>query len=132
MRLYGASRATVQHATMWKRLRDLYHWPITSTWIDDIATEVTPITELSDMWNRIDDEVYDATDLILYVRKEDFPLKGALVEVGMALANGAKVYVVVNDVELEPCTCKPLGSWINHSGVSLVSNLELLGTVLGL
>ena len=74
---------------------------------------------------RIGDEVRGAERLILYVEPDDFSLKGALVEVGLALGAGVKIFVVAPGVEIEPRSCRPIGSWINHPLVQVVSSIEL-------
>ena len=76
------------------------------------------------MWERIQHEVTTATALILYAEADDFPLKGALVEVGMALAAGVPVIAVLPGVELEPRSMRPVGSWMAHPLVSVVHGLD--------
>lgn len=51
---------------------------------------------------------------ILYAEPEDFPLKGALIEVGMALAFGIPVGLVLPGVNLEEGSMRPVGSWMHH------------------
>lgn len=109
-RVYGASR--VKHAAMWKALRDAGE-PIISSWIDEAGEGETK--SLSELWERIEREVKSATLLVLYVEENDFPLKGALIEAGMAIAFGVPVFVVLGgDFELETRTLRPLGSWAQH------------------
>jgi hypothetical protein len=97
--------------------------PIISTWIDDgDGDEVADFTEL---WTRIHREVLAAERLVLYARKDDFPFKGALTEVGLAMGAGVPVLVVLDrDVELKGSTFRPLGSWIKHPGVRMIASLE--------
>jgi hypothetical protein len=112
--LYVASRARVpQRPQMWRRLRDRLGWNILSTWIDEADEGATQSFE--ELWARIEREITASDALMLYARPEDFPLKGALIEVGMALALGKPVAVVLGPgLELEGCTKRPLGSWVDH------------------
>lgn len=111
-KFYTASRASIpERAAMWRRLRD-GGVEVTSTWIDEAGEGQSAC--LTNLWARIAFEVSAADFLILYAEKNDFPLKGALIEVGMAVGNGKRVLVVVPDVELEPRSLRPLGSWAMH------------------
>ena len=86
--IYVASR--VRHAAMWRTARES-GFPIISTWIDE-AEQVEP-ESMSDLWQRCITEARDADALVFY-REGDEPLKGALVEVGAALAAGKQVIAV--------------------------------------
>ncbi len=111
--IYVASR--VRHAGMWQKLRATY--PINSTWIDEAGDGET--ADLAKLWERIHVEVLMARAIVLYVEPNDFPLKGALIEVGMALAVGKPIFVSACDVELEERSLRPLGSWLHHPRVVL-------------
>jgi hypothetical protein len=119
--VYVASRASIpERAAMWRELR-ANGAMIVSTWIDeDGEGETGCYTEL---WSRIEQEIRAADRLVLYVEAEDFPLKGALIEVGMALAMGKPVFVVAPGVTLHPRSMRPLGSWAAHPGVSFVDTV---------
>jgi len=109
LRFYAASR--VRHADMWRRLRDDgFH--VSSSWIDEAGPGQT--ADLSELWKRVEREVRDATVLVLYVEPDDFPLKGALVETGMALASSVPIIVVSPGCTFEPPSYRPIGSWIRH------------------
>lgn len=111
-KFYTASRASLpERPAMWRKLRD-GGVKITATWIDEAGEGETAC--MTDLWRRIDYEVRSADFLILYAEPDDFPLKGALIEVGMAIGNGKRVLVVVPGVELEPRSLRPLGSWAMH------------------
>lgn len=107
---------------MWKALRK-GGAAIVSTWIDEAGTGDT--TDFTELWSRIESEIRMADRLVLYVEPGDFPLKGALVEVGMALARGKQVMVVAPGVVIDPRDFKPLGSWVGHPNVSLCDSLAL-------
>lgn len=117
--IYVASR--VHHAPMWRDLRQ--SWPINSTWIDEAGEGET--ADLGELWARIEAEICQADAVVMYVCQKDFPLKGALIEAGMALAIGKPVIVVADGVELEPRSMRPLGSWVHHPLVRLVMDGSL-------
>lgn len=112
---YVASRASVpERGAMWRALR-ASGIPVTSTWIDEDGEGQTE--DNGELWERIRREVRAAEALILYVEPDDFPLKGALVEVGMAMALNIPVGVIAPGVELQARSLRPLGSWAAHPRV---------------
>lgn len=120
---YIASRASLpERSAAWRRLRDVDGWKITSTWIDEAGAGQTP--DLGALWLRIETEVAASERLVLYVEPEDFPLKGALIEVGMALAHRIPIRVVAPGVVLEPVSFRPIGSWVRHPLVTFVDTME--------
>lgn len=120
--LYVASRASLAaRPRMWQRLR-AKGWPIVSTWIDETGEGETD--DFTELWARIEKEVRAAAGLILYAEASDFPLKGALVEVGMAIGMGKPVAVVVPDVLLCDRHMRPLGSWAHHPLVTICNDLD--------
>lgn len=86
-------------------------------------------TDLSLLWIRIEEEIESAERLVLYVEPDDFPLKGTLVEAGIALANKVPIYIVAPNVSIDEKTFRPIGSWINHPLVKIVDTMAeaLLG-----
>lgn len=110
--VYVASRASIPERVQYWRLLRRLGWPIASTWIDEAGSGETE--DLGELWTRIGREVTGSAGLILYVEPADFPLKGALVEVGMALAAGVPVVVVAPGVDVEPRSSRPIGSWMMH------------------
>lgn len=111
--IYVASRT--KHAAMWKQCR-AEGVPIISTWIDEAGEGET--ANFGDLWLRIQKEVVGAERLVFFAENGDFPLKGALIEVGMALAAGVPVYLVLDpETELEERSLRPLGSWARHPHV---------------
>lgn len=119
MKIYGASKT--QHAPLWEQMHrkgvDLvsnWHAPeVMKTYADDDPAL------LAVLWMRIYHEIGVANCLVLYVTPDDkTPLKGALVEVGMALAMGKPIHVVRPGVKLGEFF-RPLGSWIAHTNVIL-------------
>lgn len=119
---YIASRASIPaRSASWRRLREV-GWIINSSWIDAISENEA--TDLSVLWVRIEAEIRCSERLILYVEPDDLPLKGAFVEVGMAIASGVKVYVVAPGVNIDPVNRNPLGSWACHPNVRIVRDME--------
>ncbi len=120
--IYVASRASIPaRSAMWRQLRETGA-PIISTWIDEAGAGETK--DLSELWARIEAEIRRADRLVLYVEPEDFPLKGAFIEVGMALALGKPVYVVLPGVTLQPGNWSPLGSWARHPLVQFADDAQ--------
>jgi hypothetical protein len=120
---YIASRATLpERSAAWRRLRDVDGWKITSSWIDEAGPGETP--DLGSLWVRIESEIARSERLILYVEAGDLPLKGALIEVGMAIAHGIPVRVVAPGVVLDPTSLRPLGAWVRHPLVAFCDTMD--------
>jgi hypothetical protein len=120
--VYVASRASLAaRPEMWKAFR-ASGWNITSTWIDEAGEGET--SDFTELWARITREIRAAAGVILYAERADFPLKGALVECGIAIGMGKPVYVVLPDVNLEGRTLKPIGSWVKHGLVKRAVTCE--------
>jgi len=107
--IYVASKT--KHARRWVALRDT-GVPIVSTWIDEAGPGES--VSLQDLWVRCITEASTADAVLLYTEPGD-GLKGALVEVGAALAFGVPVYVVGDGTE---------GSWVCHPCVVRVATIE--------
>jgi hypothetical protein len=120
--IYVASRASVlERGQMWRDCRDRGA-PIISTWIDEDGPNDT--AALDELWTRILREVTGASGLVLYVEPSDFPLKGAFVEIGMALAANVPITIVAPGVEITGRNQRPFGSWIKHPLVSFADAVE--------
>lgn len=129
--IYIASKT--RHAKKWQRLRD-EGVPICSTWIDEAGPGQTQ--SMRHLWLRIRDEIRDCSVLLLYANNQDFhpidsvrkwagsPLKGALVEAGMALAFDKRIIVALEGVTLDR-NMRPIGSWVNHDRVWMYPSLKL-------
>lgn len=110
--IYVASRASLpERSAMWRRHRECGA-VINATWIDEAGEGET--ADFSELWTRIAGEIARSEMLILYAEPGDFPLKGALVEVGIALGCGIPVRAVLPAVVLDGRTSRPVGSWIQH------------------
>lgn len=117
--IYVASRASVpERPAMWRKLRDAHGWNITSTWIDEAGEGETG--DFAELWTRIEAEIDKSEGLILFAKQADFPLKGALIEVGMAIGMRKPVAVCLSGPPfLEARSLRPVGSWLQHPRVRL-------------
>jgi hypothetical protein len=120
--IYVASRASLpERPAMWRRLRD-EGWNIVSTWIDEAGDGETD--DFSELWNRITREIQSACKVVLYAEQCDFPLKGAIVEAGIALGMGKSVVVCLPGVVLDGRSSRPIGSWVSHPRVYRIDDLN--------
>jgi len=112
--IFVSSRASVpERSAMWRKLRDDEGWRIVSTWIDEAGEGET--ADQGELWTRIHAEISACDGLILYAEPGDFPLKGSLVEVGVAIGMNKPVVLVLSDWSaFEEKGCRPLGSWMRH------------------
>jgi hypothetical protein len=109
--VYVASRT--KHAPMWRAMKASGR-PILSTWI-----RAGDAPDMPDLWARVAREIPRAERLVLFISPLDSPLRGAFVEVGMALAAGVPVFVAAGDApEIL------LGSWIHHPLVTRCATLD--------
>jgi hypothetical protein len=122
MKFYVASRASLpERGAMWRGFR-ARGVQITSSWIDEDGDGETE--DFTELWDRIEHEIALADVLVLYAETDDFPLKGALIEAGIALGLGKAVTVCLPDVELQERTFRPIGSWVAHPLVERNDNIE--------
>lgn len=128
--VYVASRASnPERPAMWRELR-ARGWPIISTWIDEAGPGET--ADLGELWQRIEREIRGSRGVVLFAQAEDFPLKGALVEVGMAIGAGLPVAVVLPDGVEDWRSCRPVGSWVRHPLVQFRATVEgAMAAILG-
>lgn len=111
-KIYVASRASLpERPAMWRQMRQ-EGWRITSTWIDE--SEPGQTLSMTDLWARIHSEIWEANGVMLYAEPGDFPMKGALIEAGIAIGLQKPVVVCMPGVNLEQPSLRPIGSWIAH------------------
>lgn len=124
-KFYVASRASIpERGAMWRKFRE-QGVVITSSWINEDGEGQTE--DFTDLWARIQNEIEQCNVLVLYAEPDDFPLKGALIEVGIALGLYKKVIVCLPGVSLEHRSMRPAGSWIWHR---LVQRNDDIGSIL--
>ncbi len=120
--IYVASRASVpDRVAMWKRFQ-ASGVKINSSWINEAGQGET--LNYTHLWERITDEIACSQALVLYAEPDDFPLKGALVEVGAALGLGRPVVACLPGVQVEPRNCRPVGSWLAHPLVRHIDSIQ--------
>ena len=122
--IYVASRASIPaRAAMWREMRD-QGAPILSSWIDESGEGET--ASFGELWQRIVGEIRSSYGLIFYAEPDDLPLKGAYVEVGMALACDKPVIVVTPSVAFnhDGKRPRPLGSWVAHPHVQFRDDIR--------
>lgn len=123
-RIYIASRASIpERSAMWRSYRDA-GVRMTSSWIDEAGEGQT--ADFAELWTRIHAEIVESDRLVLYAEAEDFPLKGALIEAGIALGLNKPVTVCLPGVVLNGRTSRPIGSWIQHPLVSRNDDIAAL------
>lgn len=123
LRVYIASRARPDLSMMWRRVRAEGKIEVTSRWIDELSDRST--IDFRRLWRHIGEDISRSQALIVYLESRDLPARGALVEIGMALATSLPVIVVAPDVVFESDTDWPLGSWIHHPLVRVMPSLTL-------
>jgi len=117
--VYVASRASVpERPAYWRRLRE-EGYRLTSSWIDE-----GPAPCMATLWSKIEQEIADSAGVLLYAEPDDFPLRGALIECGMALGVGKSVALVLPNVEIELPSYRPIGSWVCHPKVQRFDTVE--------
>lgn len=118
IRVYPSSK--VKHAPMWRKLQqEVPHVFFDARWIKRAEKEEQMQgDDFHDLWKECQEDIKDADVLLVYAEDGD-QLKGALVEVGMALAFGVQVMLVtaVEDKHV-------FGTWMHASGVGWTSTME--------
>ena len=115
-RIYVSSRASIpERPAMWRRYREM-GINIVSTRID--APDDQSKISFSTLWSNIQEEILSCDRFIFYAEPDDFPVKGALVEVGMAVAYVKPIWVLGNNLDVQKPTYRPLGSWIEHHSIT--------------
>lgn len=108
--IYFASKT--RHAPRWREIR-ASGVPVISTWIDQAEEGQT--SDWQDLWDRCIGEASHAGALIVY-REEGDRLRGALCEMGAALASGVRVFWVG--------PTEDMGSAMKHREVTIMATLE--------
>lgn len=108
-RIYTASKT--RHAGKWRDLRAAGH-AVCASWIDEECPEDKSKPEIPGLWAAMVREAAGCDAVLMYHEAGEV-LKGALIEVGCALAHGKPVYLC-GDVSV-----KALGSWVSHPLVTV-------------
>lgn len=121
--IYIASRASLpERSAMWRAFRNNEGVNLTSSWIDEAGEGQT--ASFAELWDRILLEIAGSDRLVLYAEPADFPLKGALIEVGIALGLRKPVTVCLPGVKLDGRTHRPIGSWIECRSVTRCDDIR--------
>lgn len=116
MKIYIASK--LHHAPMLRNLRDAWREDgliINSRWLDQAQHEATATPDdFKIFWHTDHIDITECNALVLYTTPDD-ELRGALVEVGMALAL-AKPVVLAGDN-------RAFGSWQYHASIVRATGL---------
>lgn len=107
--IYVASKT--RHAWIWKELRAAGHM-IVASWIDEAGHGQT--LDWADLWRRCVREVAFADVCVVY-REDSELLKGALIEMGVALAKDKRVFFVGNPGGIDA---------VNHPSVTVFDSVE--------
>lgn len=115
IRIYPASK--LHHGKQWRDLcatssKFIFH----ARWLKHnmIGTPDAP-GEAEEFWRQDIQDVMSA-DAVMVYSEENEPLRGALVEAGVALACGIPVYVIGDSISY--------GTWQYHTGVTRVKSLS--------
>jgi hypothetical protein len=114
--IYIASKT--KHAKVWKAYRDA-GFPLASTWIDEAGKGETE--NFADLWMRCVWEATNCAVLIAY-REKDEVLKGAMIEIGCAIASG-RLVLLCGDWEGFSFTAHPLVKIVEN-----INNAFAIGT----
>jgi hypothetical protein len=106
---------------MWLNLR-AQGVPISSTWIDQANEGETE--DFSMLWDQIIEDIRSSSALLFYAAHDDFPLKGAFVEVGIAMDWELPIFVVLDNVTPQGRTMRPVGSWVLHRSVQIFQTVD--------
>lgn len=122
--IYMASKA--HHRPRWRVLRDASGFNIVSSWIDtpdEYSTDPTGL-DYRRLWAKCVADVHRCDTLVVYVESGEH-MKGALVEVGVALGLGKEV-IITGDLGDN-------GTWAHHERVQTSDKTveELLGWIYG-
>jgi hypothetical protein len=115
--VYPASKP--RHAPMWRNLRDRGHLNIIGTWINYDEKDDNTIPCWTGLWLACAREAAAADVTVVYVERDDV-LRGAYVEMGVALASG-KLVIVVNpdDVTVTDAVHHPMVTMVKSMGAAL-------------
>lgn len=112
--VYVASKT--KHMSMWNGFRTR-GYPIVARWLDFVGTP-----HYSMLWQGISLDVTASCGVVMYVAPNE-TLKGALIEVGMALGQGKRVAVILDRVPIDDAY-DPIGSWLSHPFVRIVRTID--------
>lgn len=92
MKFYTAGKTW--HAPKFKRLRDDFAMPVLSRWIDLGQDSDIVKNRKGDLWEMCREDVSASDFVLLYSENFEEEQRGALVEIGMAIALNKPIYAV--------------------------------------
>jgi hypothetical protein len=110
--VYIASKT--KYAPLWRQMRDEQGIPIIGTWIDEAGAGET--SDFADRWRRCIAESSSCDLFILFVEPDDH-IKGALVELGVAL-HAERSVAIVGDCPSVPA------SLMHHPNITRYASVE--------
>lgn len=118
IRVYPSSK--VKHALMWRELQNTVphvffnaRWPHRAKKESELNHD-----DFRDLWMECKEDIMDSDAVLVYAEDGEV-LKGALVEVGIAIANDIPVILVTTDENR-----LAYGTWIHTDGVEWVDTLD--------
>lgn len=121
--IYVSSK--VIHAEMWQLLRRDRGVPINSSWIyDPTQFDLMNRNQCSKAWAKYVKEVREASCVLAYTTDGDKPLKGGLIEIGIAIGLGKLIFLVAESKDFSTDWMHNLGTWIHHDAVVKCFNLQ--------
>jgi hypothetical protein len=117
LRVYPSSK--VKHAPMWMKLQTkVPHLFLNARWLKWAERKNSLNTnDFQALWKDCQEDIGTSDVLILYTEEGDV-LKGCLVEVGMALANGIRVIIVASESNR-----LSYGTWVHNDSVKWVTSM---------
>ena len=100
MRFYTAGK--IWHAPRFRQLRDELGFPVNARWIDLESDNPIVMFRKDLLWQMCLEDVTQSDFLLLYCGDESEEQRGALVEIGMALATGKPIYAIGHCKSIRP------------------------------
>jgi len=100
MRFYTAGK--IWHAPRFRQLRDELGFPVNARWIDLDSLHPIVVYQKDLLWQMCLEDVTQSDFLLLYCGDESEEQRGALVEIGMALAAGKPIYAIGHCKSIRP------------------------------
>ena len=100
MRFYTAGK--IWWAPRFRQLRDELGFPVNARWIDLEPDNPIVMYRKDRLWQMCLEDVTQSDFLLLYCGDENEEQRGALVEIGMALAAGKPIYAIGHCKSIRP------------------------------
>jgi hypothetical protein len=124
MRFYTAGK--IHHAPKFQNLRDNLGLPVQARWIDLKNEDDIVQNRKGDLWQLCLEDVTRSDFLLLYSEDWEEEQRGALVELGMALATGKRVYAVGRCKSISPNAISDV-AFTHHELFTWLPTTDLVG-----